>query len=582
MEENKHEILKRKKIRKLLLLKINDELKEISKYKSNIRINSKTIQEINKLYNRSNILLFEKSTIYSNYIKTGETIISRNISPINIVKTLNIDNNYNNNINKIKSKNNKKEEVKISHIEVIPHEDDSVSPIICFVPQKIELGRKKLFGNKNKRINGSVPNIPDKIINSQKEALNQNKLNKSTKIGGDSNLHKLIEKITFIKNNENNEGIILKNIKKLRNYCYQLRKKRKKIKKLSAKKSINYIKKTKSKSMPKFKEKEKDKEKEKEKDKKIVRNLFKKRNTITLKDQEIFKNSFFLDLQKKMEDKLNKSNSKKKISPTLSPSFKFNINIKKKSTAKFEKRNNNLRLRHRPSNKSNLKNYFSIKSKDEAQKLQILKENIGSKIINKLNKKKNKKSVVTTDSNLEDFIPNLSQIPKEIMRSSVNQTKIKFENEEEKSKPKYIKTKFYKKNNLKKNGSSQKILIKENDKGYKYFSNINSKNYKKDKIELHERLIHNKSNKKIKKYEFSKKENEENNEEIIKLKKLSIVLDTRKKSKKKLIDSLDRKVYRHSNFTNYNTYMTTNTSNQIANDKNERTNESIIKKNKKV
>ena len=33
MEEKQKEILKRKKIRKLLLLKINDELKHISKFK---------------------------------------------------------------------------------------------------------------------------------------------------------------------------------------------------------------------------------------------------------------------------------------------------------------------------------------------------------------------------------------------------------------------------------------------------------------------------------------------------------------------------------------------------------------------
>ena len=94
---------------------------------------------------------------------------------------------------------------------------------------------------------------------------------------------------------------------------------------------------------------------------------------------------------------------------------------------------------------------------------------------------------------------------------------------------------------------------------YKYFNTLN----KKDKIPLHEGLI--KSSKKIRKIEPNKKENtrksQENDEEIIKLKKLSIVLDSRKKLKKKLIDSPDRKVYRMSNFSNY---VSTNTSKDIG------------------
>ena len=48
---DKNDILKVKKIRKILLLRINDELKDIFKYKSNIKINSKTISEINKVRN---------------------------------------------------------------------------------------------------------------------------------------------------------------------------------------------------------------------------------------------------------------------------------------------------------------------------------------------------------------------------------------------------------------------------------------------------------------------------------------------------------------------------------------------------
>ena len=46
------------------------------------------------------------------------------------------------------------------------------------------------------------------------------------------------------------------------------------------------------------------------------------------------------------------------------------------------------------------------------------------------------------------------------------------------------------------------------------------------------------------------KNNEENNKEIIKLKIMSIIIDSRK-NLNKLIDSPDRRIYRYSNFSNY-------------------------------
>ena len=155
----------------------------------------------------------------------------------------------------------------------------------------------------------------------------------------------------------------------------------------------------------------------------------------------------------------------------------------------------------------------------------------------------------------------------------------------DKNKTKNSKVKYYKKN-LNKNGSIKLIYTKEeedlDDQEHKYFNNIN---YKKDKIELHDNLFH-KSNKKLKKFDSVKKDSvhflkshDDNQEEIIKLKKLSIVLDSRKKIKKKLIDSPDRKGYRFSNFTNYNTFETnTNTTNQVTHDK---INKNLNKKNKK-
>ena len=261
MEENKHEILKRKRIRKLLLLKINDELKVITKTKSNIRINSKTIQELNKLYNKNDILLYEKSTIYTNYIKTEETVIS-NISSINISKTLNelvVQPNTNSKgRNKIKNKNKSIEENKMQ-FEFNSLEEDSSSPIKSFFPKKIELGRKKFLETKPKpRHHESVLKISKKNVNLSKE-VNENKLNKSTKLGnGDLHLYELIEKITSIKQNENKEGVIRENIKKLRNYCYQLRKKRKKIK-------VNTNKNNSSRKKSKFREKKIERSVEKKK-----------------------------------------------------------------------------------------------------------------------------------------------------------------------------------------------------------------------------------------------------------------------------------------------------------------------------
>ena len=94
MEDNSDdETLKRKKIRRILLLKTDEELKTISKKKCTVMINSKTTQEMNKSYNIYNILLSEKSRVYSNYVITEEKIVpnnifSHNIIPIHSVKTI--------------------------------------------------------------------------------------------------------------------------------------------------------------------------------------------------------------------------------------------------------------------------------------------------------------------------------------------------------------------------------------------------------------------------------------------------------------------------------------------------------------
>jgi hypothetical protein len=296
-------------------------------------------------------------------------------------------------------------------------------------------------------------------------------------------------------------------------------------------------------------------------------------------------------MQKKMESNHYKSNPKIDIRKSPAPIFNFDLNIRKKSTAKVIKKINNIKLNQRLSSK-NQRFFSSIKTKEKNnQKEQKLNESFGVKFIKKLNKKINKKSLKVGDYTHEESIPLLTQIPKG--KSTYNENKLKFDvynininnSGNDKNKIKNSKIKYYKKN-LNKDGSIKLIYTKEEeseDQEHKYFNKIN---HKKDKVELHDIMLL-KSNKKIKKYDsvrkdclhFLKNNGSENNEEIIKLKKLSIVLDSRKKLKKKLIDSPDRKGYRFSNFTNYNTFETnTNTTNQITHDKNSR---SLIKKNKK-
>ena len=112
-------------------------------------------------------------------------------------------------------------------------EEDAASPIINFLPKKIDLASKKLTIN-DKRNTKNIENIQKLIENNlnSNESLSESKdqLNKSTKIEKNNNLHKLIEKILIIKDNENMEKIIKKYIKKLRKYCYKFRKKKKKTK----------------------------------------------------------------------------------------------------------------------------------------------------------------------------------------------------------------------------------------------------------------------------------------------------------------------------------------------------------------
>ena len=80
-QENKSE-LKVKKIRRILLLQIDKELKSGSNKKLNIMINSKRIQDFNKEYNSYKILLSETTKTYSNFVELIDESFPKNIRQI--------------------------------------------------------------------------------------------------------------------------------------------------------------------------------------------------------------------------------------------------------------------------------------------------------------------------------------------------------------------------------------------------------------------------------------------------------------------------------------------------------------------
>ena len=439
---------------------------------------------------------------------------------------------------KYKSKSNNKEKTKNnSKFQIQKLEEDSNSPIMSFLPKKIDLGRKKFLQNKPKhRNNKSIQFVHKDKISSDKKLVNENILNKSTKIeNGDLHLHKLIEKITLIKNNEHTEGIILENLKKLRQYCYQLRKKRKKKRKMSV-----------------------DKNHSRKKSKEV--DFFIKRST-TIINKKVLEQSPFLIKQKMDNTKYSKSNLKNYVSPSSSPHFEM-IMKRKSSIANDIKLNlNNIKYKINiiPPDKKE-KKYSSFKNKDKNKKVEILNETTENKFVNKIRKKLDKKSFAMEKKlKTEENSLSIGHIRNYKRDSTINIIKLKndsLNNENgEKNKLKLNKLNKLKISNKKllyKNISINVANLQEKGKGFKYFNNLNIKN---DKIELHDSL--NKTTKKLKKYEKTKEENmknnEENDEEIIKLKKMSIIIDSRKNLKKKLIDSPDRRAYRYSNFSNYRT-----------------------------
>ena len=119
------EASKAKKIRRILLLKIDRELKSESNNHLDIMINSKKTEEMNKAYNSYKILLSETTRVYSNYVEIVEKC-------------------YPNNKKEIKRK---KETPRINNeeqvIKSLNSSFESVGPFLDFIPSKIDLGKKK-------------------------------------------------------------------------------------------------------------------------------------------------------------------------------------------------------------------------------------------------------------------------------------------------------------------------------------------------------------------------------------------------------------------------------------------------------
>ena len=201
---------KRKKIRRILLIKTDEELKKIAKRNINVMINSKTSEEMNKSYDLYNILLSEKSKVYYYEIKTEEFIfpICHDIKQIRSTKLVSKTKNIAMSIKTVKNNCNEEN-----------------SPIINFFPKKIDLGLRKFKPPKRKTKNFYILEgfLDEKNnYNSSNGNGNGTQLIKSTKVQT-KGLYKLVDKIINIKMNEDIEKVIKKNIIKLRKYCNELK-----------------------------------------------------------------------------------------------------------------------------------------------------------------------------------------------------------------------------------------------------------------------------------------------------------------------------------------------------------------------
>ena len=218
-----------KKIRRILLLKTNQELKAGNKKDINIKINSKTLQELNKAYNPYQILLSEASPIYSNYVQIIEEIFPNTSKKVKKLR-------HTPKINKIEQQ-----------IGYLDSSFDSHGPDIDYIPKKLDLGYKKLKLSKKDFIKDTnSPQILDEIKISECKPNEEKQIEfETTKL-----VNKVIDKNVNMKlqtNIEENDENRKKNAYTLRKYCNKLIKRRKRVRNhskqkqsLSPKKPLKY------------------------------------------------------------------------------------------------------------------------------------------------------------------------------------------------------------------------------------------------------------------------------------------------------------------------------------------------------
>ena len=329
MEENgdDEEKLKAKVIRRKLLLRTDQELK--TKKNLNVKIDSKTIQELNQAYNSYTILLSEASPIYSNYVQIIQEIYPimshREIKPKEITKVIEED-------QLMKSLNSSFES----------------SPVIEFIPKKIDLGEKKLsVKNKDSIKNKSSPKILEEIHLKENKDTDDSKI-KSTK-PGIKGLAKIIDKMVYKKllNNQEDDDNIVKYVMNLRKYCSKFIKRRKRNKKL--------LKQSSPPLSPKNRNKDKDRKKF-EKPKLIKMRTLHSTNTLAL-------NTFVFGNK-------DKDNNLKKLYSYEDKNQNLNIHF---NTKIFGKENH---FEKKESNSSNEKKFYKFGS---LKNLETIKENVKEK-----------------------------------------------------------------------------------------------------------------------------------------------------------------------------------------------------------
>ena len=421
--------LKAKKIRRILLLNIDRELKSESNRKINIMINSKKIQDINKAYNSYKILLSETTTTYSNYVEMVEKSYPNN----NIKTKKNREN-----------QNRKKNEEQI--IKSLNSSFESNSPAIDFVPNKVDLGKKKLSSYLRDKIKGV--NSPNFFADNKLEEtkIKDEVINKSTKLNK-KGIAKVVDKIVKIKLNtdvEEDDINITNNKLKLRKYCFRLIKRKKKPKKSPKPKSLSPQKQL--------------------RDKTSKRNRFKKRKTI-IGTHPLIVSLFGL---KETNQELTRKETYKKVTKFLNPNIIDKINDSDKNKIKSVK----------TSKISSLKEMKPIKDKekyysDKKRKIRRIHSlNMGNIDIELFTINENKKV------NIKNSYNSLIQF-KFLMKEPIISTKLTRPQEFVINNNNTNKNRIYKKNSLLDNKS---IKLKKDKNNVKFNDQINEDRQKKNKV----------------------------------------------------------------------------------------------------